>query len=101
MSQSMKNCKYTLKLRLWVEFCDDFFGGEYIDIHQLSLKPLRSLQFLAKNPFKKCVFLHFLSNKSIINSFFGEKNITLRKRGRFYKLALYYFFIFLWFGNVS
>jgi hypothetical protein len=23
-----KNYKYTSKLRLWVEFCDEFFGGE-------------------------------------------------------------------------
>jgi hypothetical protein len=49
-----------------------------IDVHQLNLRPLRSLQFLAENPFKKCVFLHFLSNKCIINSFFGKK-ITLKK----------------------
>jgi hypothetical protein len=28
-SQNMKNCKYTSKLRLWLEFCNDFFGGEW------------------------------------------------------------------------
>jgi hypothetical protein len=27
-SQSMKNCKYISKLRLWVELCDEIFGGE-------------------------------------------------------------------------
>jgi hypothetical protein len=27
-SQGMKNCKYTSKLRLWVEFCNELFGGE-------------------------------------------------------------------------
>jgi hypothetical protein len=26
--QSMKNYKYILKLRLWVEFCNEFFCGE-------------------------------------------------------------------------
>jgi len=25
----MKNCKYTSKLRLWMEFCNEFFGGEW------------------------------------------------------------------------
>jgi len=44
-----------------------------IDVHQLNLKPFRSLKFLVENPFKKCVFLHFLSNKCIVNSFFGKK----------------------------
>jgi len=39
-----------------------------IDVHQLNLKPFRSLQVLVENPFKKCVFLHFVSNKCIINS---------------------------------
>jgi hypothetical protein len=28
MSQGMKNCEYTSKLRLWVEFCNELFGGE-------------------------------------------------------------------------
>jgi len=27
--QSMKNYKYISKLRLQVEFCSDFFGGEW------------------------------------------------------------------------
>jgi hypothetical protein len=71
-----------------------------IDVHQLNLRPFRSLQFLVENPFKKCVFLHFLNNKCIINSFFWGKIITLKKMRRFYRWALYYFFIFLWFGNV-
>jgi hypothetical protein len=44
-----------------------------IDVHQLNLRPFRSLPFLAENPFKKCIFLHFLSNKCIINSYFWEK----------------------------
>ncbi len=55
-----------------------------IDVHQLNLRSLRSLQFLAENPFKKCVILHFLNNKCIINSLFGGKPITLRKRKRFF-----------------
>jgi hypothetical protein len=48
----MKNCKYTSKLRLWVEFCNEFFGGSDIDVHQLNLQPFRSLEFLVENPFK-------------------------------------------------
>jgi hypothetical protein len=28
MSQNMKNCKFTSKLKLWVEFYNEFFGGE-------------------------------------------------------------------------
>jgi hypothetical protein len=44
-----------------------------IDVNQLNLRPFRSLQFLIENPFKKCVFLHFLSNNYIINFFFGKK----------------------------
>ncbi len=35
-SQNMKNCIYISKIKSWVEFCNDFFGGEYIDIHQLN-----------------------------------------------------------------
>jgi hypothetical protein len=66
-----------------------------IDVHQLDLRPFGSLQFLVKNPFKKCVFLHFLNNKCLINSYLWEKTITLRKMKRFYRWALYYFFIFL------
>jgi hypothetical protein len=72
-----------------------------IDVHQLNLRPFRSSQFAVENPFKKCVFLHFLSNNCIINFCFGEKTITLIKKRRFYSWALYCFFIFLWFGNVS
>jgi hypothetical protein len=44
-----------------------------IDVHQLNLKPFKSLQFLIESPFKKCVFLHFLSNKCIISFYFGKK----------------------------
>jgi hypothetical protein len=65
-----------------------------IDIHQLNLNPFNSLQFLVENPFKKCVFFHFLNNKYIINSLFG-KDLYLKKRIRFYKWSLYYFLVFL------
>jgi hypothetical protein len=44
-----------------------------IDVYQLNLKLFENLQFLVENPFFKCVFLHFLNNKCIINSFLGEK----------------------------
>jgi hypothetical protein len=42
-----------------------------------------------------------LSNKCIINSCFWEKPLPSKKRRRFYRWAWYYFFTFLWFGNVS
>jgi len=49
---------------------------------------------LVENPFKKCVFLHFLSNKCIVNSYFWENPITLIKRKRFYRWALFFFSFF-------
>jgi hypothetical protein len=44
-----------------------------IDVQQLNLRPFISLQFLVENPFKKCVFLHFLSNNCIIEKTIGKK----------------------------
>jgi hypothetical protein len=96
----MKNCKYTSKLRLLVEFCNEFLVVNDIDVHQLNLRPFISLQILVEIPFNKCVFLHFLNNKCIINFIFGGKTITLRKMKRFDRWALDYYFIFLSFGNV-
>jgi hypothetical protein len=78
-SQSMKNCKYISKLRLWVEFCNVFLVVNNIDVHQLNLRPFRCLQFLVENPFKKCVVLHFLSNKCTTNSYFWEKPLPYEK----------------------
>jgi hypothetical protein len=37
----------------------DFLVVSDIDAHQLNLSPLKSLQILMENPFKKCVFWHF------------------------------------------
>jgi hypothetical protein len=42
MTQSMKNYNYTSKLKLWVEFCSDFFLVNDIDIHQLNLGPFKN-----------------------------------------------------------
>jgi len=54
-----------------MEFLGEFFLMVYdIDIHQLNLKQFRNLKFLDKIPFKKCLFLHFFNNESIITSFF-------------------------------
>jgi hypothetical protein len=66
-----------------------------IDVHQLNLRPFINLQFLVENPFKKCVYLQSLNNKCEINSYYWGKTITLRKRRKFYKQALYYFSFFL------
>jgi hypothetical protein len=52
-----------------------------IDVHQLNLKPFKSSQFLVENPLNKCVFLHLLNNKSIINSFFWNKPLPLKGGG--------------------
>ncbi len=41
-----------------------------IDIHKLNLEPFNNFNFSVENTFKKCVFLYFLSNKCIINSYF-------------------------------
>jgi hypothetical protein len=74
----MKNCKYTSKLRLWVEFRNKSFGGEWYWCTLIKFNTFRNLQFFVENPFKKCVFLHFLNNKCIINSFLGENIIFLK-----------------------
>jgi hypothetical protein len=102
----MKNCKYISKLRLWAVFCSDFYFYFFIfyffvmndiDIHQLNLGELRSLTFLVENALKKCVFLHFLSNKCIINSSFQEKTITLKKKGDFIGgTVLFFHFSLVW-----
>ncbi len=55
----------------------NFLLASDIDVHQLNLRPFQILKFLVENPFKKCVCLHFLNNKCIINSYFWEK--TLKK----------------------
>jgi hypothetical protein len=52
------------------------------------------------NFIQKMCFFAFLSNKCIIITFFKEKTTTISKK-RFHKWALYYFFNFLLFGNVS
>jgi hypothetical protein len=53
ISKSMKNCKYTSKLRLQVELCSEFFFMSDIDIHQLNLGQFGSVETLVENPFKK------------------------------------------------
>jgi hypothetical protein len=58
----------------------DFLAVNDIDVHQLNLRPFRSVKFLVEISFKKFVFLLFLSNKCIINVYFCEKTITLGKR---------------------
>jgi hypothetical protein len=69
-----------------------------IDIHQLNLKPIRNLQILVENPFKKCVFLHFLINKCIINSFFKAETTTLRKKKKisYITIVLCFHFSLVW-----
>ncbi len=52
----MKKYKYTSKLKLCAEFCNECFVVNDINIHQLNLKPFKSLKVLVENPFKKCVF---------------------------------------------
>jgi len=52
-----------------------------INMYPLNLKKIKILEFLVENPFKKCVFLHFYSNKCIIMSSFQEKPLPY-ERGR-------------------
>jgi hypothetical protein len=47
-----ENYIYTSKLLLWV----NFFVMDGMDIHQLSLKPFKILEFLAENPSKNVCF---------------------------------------------
>jgi hypothetical protein len=54
-----KNCTYTSKLRLWVEFLGEFFILYDIDIHELNLRPFRDLKFLDEISLKKCGFCSF------------------------------------------
>ncbi len=93
-----KNCIYTSKLRLWVEFLGEIFFMVYdIVIHELNLGPFKYLKFLDEISFKKCVFFSFLRNKCIIIIIFMEKTITILKRRRFDRRALHYFqFSFVW-----
>jgi hypothetical protein len=50
-----------------------------IDVHKLNLRPYTSFQFLVENSFK-FVFLHFLSNKCIINTYSWGKNLYFKKK---------------------
>jgi hypothetical protein len=73
MSHGMKNYKYTSKLRLWVEFCNDFsFVVNDIDIYKVNLGSFRNLIFLVENPLKMC-FKNLLSNEFILNFYFWKK----------------------------
>jgi hypothetical protein len=49
-----------------------------IDVYQLNLKLFGNLQFLVENPFFKCVFFHFLSNKCIKKNW--GKNYYFKKQ---------------------
>ncbi len=73
----MKNCKYILKLRLWVEFCSDFFVVNDIYIHQLNLGPYRISKILVEIH-SKMGFFHFLYNKCIIKKL-EKKNLKKKK----------------------
>jgi hypothetical protein len=74
-----------------VKFLGKCFVVNDIDIHQLNIGPFGSLKLLVENPFKKYVFLHFLSNECIINFSIFEKSTILRKRKISYKWALHFF----------
>jgi hypothetical protein len=93
-----KNCKCTSKLRLWVEFCNDFFGGEWYWCTSIKFKTIEKFIILVENQFKECVFLHFLNNKCIINSYFSEKTIILRKQKDFKsEHCIFFHFSLVWY----
>jgi hypothetical protein len=75
----------------------NFFVMSDIDVHQLNLRPFKILYFLVENPFKKCVFLQFLNNKCIINYYFWEKTVILRKREDFISgHCIFFLFSLVW-----
>jgi hypothetical protein len=66
-SQTMKIWKHTSKLRLWVEFCSEFFYGEwYWYTLKLNLIPFRSWNFFGRKSIQNMCFLYFFNNKCII-----------------------------------
>jgi hypothetical protein len=75
----MKNYKYTSKLTLWVEFCSEFFVVNDIEIHQLNLRPLKSLKFLVKIHSKMC-FLALVEQHMDSKLLFLGKNHYLKKK---------------------
>lgn len=48
-------------------------------VHELYLRPFRCFKKFVQNPFKKCVFGHFLSNKGMIISFFRRNYYHMKK----------------------
>jgi hypothetical protein len=54
-----KNCKYSSKLKLWVELLGEFFMVYDIDIYEFNLGPFKDLKFFDQISFKKVCFLHF------------------------------------------
>jgi len=96
-----KNCIYTSKLRLWVEFLSEFFYGVWYWYTWIKSKTIWRFKVFGWNFIQKMCFFTFLSNKCITITFFKEKTTTISKKKRFHKWALDYFFNFLFFGNVS
>jgi hypothetical protein len=60
-----------------VEFCSDFFVVNNIEINQLSLRPLKILNFLVKIHSKMCVSA-LVEQQMHNNFYFWEKTITLK-----------------------
>jgi hypothetical protein len=71
-----------------------------IDIYQLNLGPFRSLKFLIENPLKNVFSI--LLEQYIHNKFLFLKITPLPlEKGENFISEQCFFFIFLWFGNVS
>jgi hypothetical protein len=73
-----------------------FFMVNDIDIHQLNLRPFKSLKFLDEIPFKKCRFLHFMHN----NFFFLGKDHYHMKKEKILWMENKLFKILFYFSNV-
>jgi len=93
-----ENCKYTSKLRLWVEFCNDFFCGEWYWYTSTKFKTIYKLKSFGWKSIQKICVLHFLNNKCIIHFFY--KNHYIKKKEEILLVGLYYYYYYYWFGNV-
>jgi hypothetical protein len=61
-------------------------------VHELYLRPFRCFKKFVQNPFKKCVFGHFLSNKGMIDFLFLGKTIIIWRKKKLYSWALHYYY---------
>jgi hypothetical protein len=83
-SQSLKNCIYTSKLGLWMEFLGQIFNGLWYWYMSIKSRTISKLKIFGWNFIQKMwVFFAFLSNKCIIISIFRKNPLRYEKGGDF------------------